>query len=217
MKNIIVFSKYMVILHGFWTLPGIKVHTIAQPPVTAFADAGLATIHPTFSTIRTIALHFKNREDLVIQDFTLSKPTMRYHLALRGGGARRSNIHRRSKRKPKGVDKLRKSKRIHGLIRPHDAKHDDERRYKRRLQEKLELNETSVEEHDAAFSDAEHPRPKKERPLRLGERTIGQIMNTIHNFKLSNPEVFEEERNIMIDNEAYLMVPSTRPYIHHPG
>ena len=126
-------------------------------------------------------------------------------LELRGGGPR-SNIHRRSKRKPKGVDRMRKSRRIHGLIRPHDAKHEAERR-SRYFTEETDLNETAAGGiNEEAHSEDEKPRIKKEKPLRLGERRISQIMNSIYAFKKENPEVFEEERRIMIDNEAYLMV-----------
>jgi hypothetical protein len=134
-------------------------------------------------------------------------------LELRGGGGR-SNINRLAKRKPKGVDRMRKSRRIHGLIRPHDSKHDAERRHKRYLQERSQLNETFEEEMDQNLSgeEKEH-RIKRARPLRLGERTLKQVMDKIHEFKHKNPEVFEEEHRIMIDNEAYLMVRNP-PHAH---
>lgn len=64
-------------------------------------------------------------------------------------------------------------------------------------------------EQQLSVEDKE-PRVKTERPLRLGERTLKQVMDSIHGFKRRNPEVFEEERRIMIDNEAYLMVRSRR-------
>jgi len=131
-----------------------------------------------------------------------------FNLRINGGG-QRNNVGPTAKRKKKLETKPKKRHRTHGWFRPHIKKHEDERKERRERMQREALSNLNLSE--ASNDDQEHA-PVKDtnvaefKPLRLGETTVGEKMNKIHQFRKRYPQVFEEESRFYVDNHAHHLV-----------